>query len=547
MRRWLYFALFAVGIVVIFSLRFAVGASSDRDLAIGVAASFLAVFAALLLTREVRTAPPAVGAAASAPTAPDARQIEGWFWFPPATERAVGTIEIRPRDLRLTLRDSPRAQERWRDMAVIHGEGLDGKELTVLDAFVTGRTDHTNYGHNVERYRFNALLVGAHVLEEKELEFKRAVVHLRGLREWMSTSWRGQAPYAFHQFVAPPPRGLRRRLAAWRDTRRDRHDDPDALPHPLQVPLPGATLKFAFQRSAGGTRFEQRTVYDAAVVIELETPCSLDRWREEWVRPLVDLLVFATREQVVVDRLEAIIFDHRLAEAVHPAIRRAAPDRVWARREIEIVRPQVVEIRERGIEPFQHILLPLAALGHRAPEAIAEYFARYRALGRTAAFVFVVLNARTIHEENRLLNLMAFAEGYHRTFLEAPPLPQELHRELRKKMLRAIDKRYRGVYSNPINHANQQSQRQRVGALIARAASAVPALADPDDVFRDELVDTRNLYTHQGEPGLRALSDADDLHARIERFIEVLEVNLLLDFGLARDEVSRLHAHAHQV
>jgi hypothetical protein len=484
--------------------------------------------------------------AAPSTSAPDLRQIEGWFWFPPATERAFGAIEIRPRDLRLTLRDSPRAQGRWRDMAVVHGESLDGKELTVFDAFITGRTDHTNYGHNVERYRFNALLIGAHLLDEKELEFKRGVVHLRGLREWMSTSWRGQAPYAVHELVAPTPRGLRQRLAAWRDTRRDCNNDPDALPHPLQVPLPGAAFKFAFERSAGGTRFEQRTVYDAAVVVELEKPLSLDRWREEWVRPLVDLLVFATREQVVVERLEAIVFDNRLAEAVHPAIRRAAPDRVWARREIEVVRPQAVEIRERGIEPFQHMLLPLAALGRRAPEAIAEYSARYRALGRTAAFFFVVLNARTIHEENRLLNLMAFAEGYHRTFLDAPPLPAELHRELRRKMLGAIDKRYRSVYSNPINHANQQSQRQRVGALIARAASVVPALADREEVFRDELVDTRNLYTHQGEPGLHALSEADDLHARIERFIDVLEVNLLLDLRVTPNEIRDLRAHARQ-
>lgn len=542
MRRFFYLALFVVGSAVIAALRFTVDASNDRDVAIGVVATFLAVFAALLLARDERAPAPFVASAPAAPT-PASRRIDGWFWFPPANERAFGTIEIDPRDLRLTLRDSARAEEAWRNLAVIHGESLDGKALTVLGAFVTSRKDYVNYGHNDEQYRFNALLIGAHVRDENELAFKRGIAHLRGLREWMSASWRGRAPYAFHQLVAPPPRGLRQRYTAWRERRRG-DPDPDALPHPLEVALPGATLKLAYERNAGGTRFEQQTVYDAAAVIELDAPLSLDRWREEWVRPLVDLLVFATREQVVVERFEAVISDNRLAEAVHPAIRRPAPDRVWARREIEVVRPHVVDLRERGIDPFQHMLLPLGGLGQRAPAALANYFARYRALGRTAAFFFVVLNARTIHEENRLLNLMAYAEGYHRTFHDAPPLPDELHRELRKKMLAAIDKKYRSVYSNPIHFANQQSQRQRVGALIARAGAAVPELTDPDNALRDELVDTRNLHTHQVEPGERALTDVD-LHERVERLIEVLEVNLLLDLGLAADDIRALHAQAH--
>lgn len=68
-----------------------------------------------------------------------ARTIEGWFWFPPSKEQAFGTVEIRPHDLRLTLRDSPRSRDDVNEMTVIHGESLDGKELTVLGAFVTNR------------------------------------------------------------------------------------------------------------------------------------------------------------------------------------------------------------------------------------------------------------------------------------------------------------------------------------------------------------------------------------------------------------------------
>jgi hypothetical protein len=535
--------LFATGIGVILGLRFGVRASSDRDLAIGVIATFLAVFAAILLTRERSAAPSSDGNAATFRGPDPVRPMDGWFWFPPARERAFGTIEIRPRDLRLTLRDSARPQEEWRELAVIHGESLDGKELTILGAFVTGRHDYLNYGHNIERYRFNALLIGAHVLDEAELVFNRGVVHLRGLREWMSASWQGRAPYAFQQLVAAPPRGLRQRFTAWRERRRD-DSDPDSLPHPLEVSLPGATLKFAYERRVGGPRFEQQTIYDASAVVELDTPLQLDRWREEWVRPLLDLLVFATREQVVVERFDAIVFDNRLAEAVHPAIRRAAPDHVWARREIEVVRPQVVEVRERGIRSYEHMLLPLGALGEDAPAKITRYFEVYRALGRSAAFFFVVLNARTIHEENRLLNLMAYAEGYHRTFHDEPPLADAVHERLKGDMLASIDKQYRRVYEAPLKYANQQTQRQRLKFLIGHAAAAVSTLADHKNAFRDALVETRNQYTHQGEGGPNVIDDAD-LYDYVERFIEVLEVNLLLDLGVDAGTISALHRQAH--
>ena len=535
--------LFATGIGVMLGLRFGVRASNDRDLAIGVIAAFLAVFAAILLAGEQRATASSDTGATTAHTPDPARQIDGWFWFPPARERAFGTIELRPRDLRLTLRDSARPQGAWREWAVIHGESLDGKELTILGAFVTSRNDYANYDHNVERYRFNALLIGAHVLDGAELVFKRGVFHLRGLREWMSSDWHGRAPYAFERLVAAPPRGLRRRFAAWRARRQD-DSDPDELPHPLEVSLPGATLKLAYERSEGGTRFEEQTIYDASAVVELDTALPLDRWREEWGRPLLDLIVFATREQVVVERFDAIVFDNRLAEAVHPAIRRVASNHVWARREIEVVRPHVVDVRERGIRPYEHMLLPLGALAKDAPAKIARYFELYRALGRTAAFFFVVLNARTIHEENRLLNLMAFAEGYHRTFHDAPPLIDEVHERLKGDMLAAIEKQYRRVYEAPLTYANQQTQRQRLKFLIGRAATAVPTLADRKNAFRDALVATRNQYTHQGERQPNVIDDAD-LHDHVERFIEVLEVNLLLDLGVDAGDIRELHAQAH--
>jgi hypothetical protein len=118
------------------------------------------------------------------PVSDDARVVEGWFWFPPATEPCFGTLEIRPRDLRLRLRDS--ASTLRNGFVVIHGEGLRGEPLTLLDAYLTNWQSH-NFSHNSEQYRANSVLIGAHVLRADDLRFARARLHVRGLTEWLAT------------------------------------------------------------------------------------------------------------------------------------------------------------------------------------------------------------------------------------------------------------------------------------------------------------------------------------------------------------------------
>jgi hypothetical protein len=443
----------------------------------------------------------------------DLRTIEGWFRFPPGSETAFGTLEIRPRDLRLKLRESPRPwEERDEQATVIHGDSLDGKPLTLLGAFATRRSN------DVEEFRFNGLLIGIHVMDERELVFARGLIHLRGLREWLSEGHSGGS-------------SLRRK-------------DREELPDPLELTIEHATVSLAYTKHTSLSPFQDTVSVDAQALIDLNEPLPVGEWREKWVRPLQNFLVFATREQVVVESFHAIVSIHGLAEGIAPEIRPALPDNVWERHEIEIVRPQDVEVRERGIEPFRHMLLPRGALGDRAPAALAKFFEVHRALGRTAAFFFVVLNTRTIYEENRLLNLMAFSEGYHRTFHDQPPLSDDVHEELKDTMLEAIDAEHRPVYESPLKYANQQTQRQRLKVLIARAAAAQPSLADPRNAFCTALVDTRNQYTHQGEPGSNVIPDSE-LYEHVERLIEVLEVNLLLDLGVAPGDIPALHANAH--
>jgi len=478
------------------------------------------------------------------------RTIEGVWWTPGEQARSYGTLTVERRAVTLMLCDSSRpGPPAPDDVGVLHGESLDGQPLTLLDAFTIHRRDWITSGHNVERLTAGTLLIGAEVTAADELVFARAVLRLRGLREWMSAS--SLSLDGRHSVVGPrqhfqtptPRRGWREHMRRWS---RDRHRRRREQAPPLVVHVQGAALTFGFTREAGGTPFRDVSEYDAEILLELDTAAPLPEWSERWLRPLVDLLVLANREQCVIESFVAVIDEPALAEAVHPATRVAAPDSVWSRREVEVIRPDPVELREREIEPFRHMLLPLASFRSRAVDVLPLWFDIHRRLGGAAAFFFGTLNVGRSYQENRLLNLLAFAEGYHRTFLDALPFAADVHDEVVARMLWTLeDRTQRDHYGTRLRYANEQSLRQRLRQLIERAAEVIPELRAQAATLRNELVDTRNQYTHFGEPGQNVLGTAE-LHGRVDRFLLVLEVNLLRDLGIEDELIPKLVVYAYQ-
>lgn len=328
-----------VGFVVAVILFMAAGASRDLIVSAAVAVAVLWAGVAVGASEGHERRLKVVMGDAGAGRESAMRTIEGWFWFPPDTTRCFGSVEIGARDLHLTLRDSPRDLAAPSESVVIHGESLDGEELSLLRVFVTNRKDWVSFGHNRERYRASVLLIGTHVLAESELRFDRASLRLRGLTEWMSASSHGRTglgmPRELAGGSAPSGLPLVGRLIDRLRARRRGQRDPEALPTPLKVPLNGATLTLGFTREQALERNRETTTYHAEAMFELSTPLSLDRW-DEWLRPLQDLLVFATREQVAIESFVATLFD--------PADTARAPSRNPLRRR----RPRLGARRGRG-------------------------------------------------------------------------------------------------------------------------------------------------------------------------------------------------------
>jgi hypothetical protein len=259
---------------------------------------------------------------------------------------------------------------------------------------------------------------------------------------------------------------------------------------------------------------------------------KLTHWLERWVAQIQDLVVVGMRQPsatISVSGINAgdlglngLRHDVKIHQVWHPLVH----DLLWT--------------------AYQgRALLPANAVDDIG-ELIARWFALHRDLGDAAQFLFGTINDRDLLAVNRMLNLLAFAETYHRRKYDEPPLTKEQHDTFRKDMLGQLPSQYeRDVYGGRLQHANAQSQRQRVRWLVRRAATADPRLENVKKALVDSLIETRNHLTHF-EPPNEWVSNTSYGYALLAAALEyVLEGNILLDLGLDEERVQECLAHGH--
>jgi len=169
---------------------------------------------------------------------------------------------------------------------------------------------------------------------------------------------------------------------------------------------------------------------------------------------------------------------------------------------------------------------------------IRAWFGLREKLGPVWRLLFTATVNPWLMPESQLLNLTGFAEGYHRTLHDEPPLSDDDAATSVQAMLAALnDERDRDVFRGALVHANSQSQRARVRWLARRAAAALTEWGLDVARLTSEIVDTRNWLTHWGERG-QYVCEGNELTRLISQLYFVLATNILLDLGLDEENVA---------
>lgn len=430
--------------------------------------------------------------------------IEGRFWLPNDRYRSYGRIEYDiEHGIRLHLVDTNLTH--WTDSGprgpdpidVLHGEGLGGQPLTILGFYPT----HWSCagvgpaaGDVIDGFA-ERLLRSVHVRSYRDLATAQAGCSLHGLREFLTGGTVEGGPL-------PRP-----------------SDPHKAETLPVAVADGVQLLLFASQQHSVSREKEHMEIR-ASAQWTLDPPMPLPDLERDYINPLQDLILFATRRQSYMTSLTAH-FESRSPLSV------------------EIIQQPYPRPRDTS----DVYALALNLRDNDDPAAlIAAWFDLRRKVGPVWDQFFAVLDRPESLLEDRLLGLVAFAEGYHRALHDQPPLSDDEDKAA-KKAVKAIlkDKHVRKVYTIALGHANSQTLHDRLEQMTSRATNVLGAWWDLDqDLLCAELKDTRNWLIHWGDPGKHVVEDAQGIVDLVRRLTVVMYVNILLDLGLNEEAAAHV-------
>ncbi|HWA53743.1 MAG TPA: HEPN domain-containing protein [Solirubrobacterales bacterium] len=432
-------------------------------------------------------------------------EVEGYFWLPGHSKRFYGRIEhALPVGVQLHLFDTDLTQ--WEPdgprgpgkIEVLHGEELGGRPLTLLEVFPQ-RWSHAGLrgdGGDVIDGFTETLLRGTHVSRRDELMVSLASCSLHGLREFLTGGLVDGGVLA----------------APVADSRAD------TLPIDLGA---GVQLLLVAERAHNLNRTKESREVLARAQWTFDPPLTLTRLEEGYLRPLRDLILFATRRQSYITSLS---INPDLEDPYSVGIlQRAYP-------------------RPRETPAIYALALNLAE--HQDPAAlISKWFRLRRKIGPVWGSFFASLDRSESLLEDRLFGLLSFAEGYDRALRPEAPLSADEEKAAKAAIKKALpDPRVRAVYKGAINHANTKTLRARLDYLIDNATSVLDGWDLDRDLLRDQLVDTRNWLVHWGERGRHVVEDGQGLVNLVRRLGLVLCVNVLLELGVDQEVAANVVA-----
>lgn len=440
--------------------------------------------------------------------------LHGFWWdsSKPEADPAFGHLKYEPDagiDLELFEWQGMLSSAAESSAPVLFGQSLDGVPCTVFDALEVNRQSHLPGAHSKGEWRSSVMAHGAWIEDRSRVPVHKLVVTWRGLAEWISSKWRvsGEGGRA----ISPES-------------------------DPLAIDLrDGTRLTVAFDRWQRNGEFHEDAELVASVTVEPVDPSALGELEARYVSPIKSLVLFCTEEQTVTESLTLFGLDGDDSSLV-----------AEARHSVEIVgqdasRPLVVKHN-----PFNHLLMPFAAWPADPAALFQRWLDLHGKLGSAADLLFATLNNPPPYIENRFLNLMTFAEAYHRTLHDTPPLTLDEHKAATEQMLESLSAPLRSHYGPRLQYAYEQGLRSRIKFLFRRAESAVQHVKDWRSAgLPDSLVVTRNALIHRaGEEG--ETLEGGSLFWATRRLLVVLQVNLLFDLEMPLDNISACIAQRHR-
>ena len=443
-------------------------------------------------------------------TLSDTFTLKGRWWLPATPERAVaGTLTFAPdgpTEIALdgALREIPPGQWKGISAKAIHGETVDGKLCTALDAF-ENNCQFFSPGVATTKFFFNKLMLGREHIDPEHTTFESAVVDLTDLGAWLH-----------------------------RDPFKDEHKQNDGtsttsytMPKLISIRVPSIEATLSFEAGLNSNmEYQRRTLrHRDTLRIKPRRKQKLD-WYLDVLFKFRILLSLLVGRPVAVNSIKLCAKPRKIPQ-LGPKPYREYLDlclRVSGKTpEKEFVPPEI---------PFT-----FPSVRKELRSILATWFQKAEKLSTLYGLHFGVQVNDATPGEFRFLALIQAIESFHRVAGRDKYVSDAKYKPTKDAIIAAIpagiSSDHRDALKSRIRFGNEYSLRKRLTLTMKRLPAKLrDAITCNNANFVAEVVATRNYLTHRDESQKQNVLDFKGMFNASESLRLVISFILLTEAGV---------------
>jgi hypothetical protein len=430
----------------------------------------------------------------------------GEWWLPGDRDsRAPGTITIAADDgAELEVLGTLTNGRQDSQLPVVLGRTLEGGPVTLEDVHYAGSNQRSSQWLEepvrTERLAARVAYVGEELPAESDRAFRLARLGFTDLPEWIGGG-------AFHEDIQNLPR-----------VELSYEPAPDIT---ARLGFGTISIHHGWTTNAEGLR-SRRIEKTVEFLVAADRPWSMSEWLSHVVRPLRHFMTFATERP---NDVTSLTFTHHSEES------EPAPHQIAAHySRVSVIAPP-------DLAPPWEMLIDGSKLGKQLPIVLAKWF---ELTAKTGLVIDRLLAPRYRPDtlmENRFLDVVGAAEGYHRATRRNAVLPKATHQLRLSSIVESAPEEHRDWLRDKLANSNEPALRDRLVELCASVSGIVMPAIGSEPEYVKSVVQARNAVSHVGTKK-RPMPGGHELWRLTEKTTLLLTACILKDLGLGDEKAT---------
>lgn len=399
---------------------------------------------------------------------------------------------------------------------VIFGISTNGKYITLYNCMEI-RCSLNLPGLLVSQYYVDTIIMGGHFLKPADIQFKKVSVMYQYLNEWVNIS-----AFEMQRFKEPP--GVKIICT---------------LPRPISTRINDKLIvSFDFEASASTRSVVQKEVYmEQRTVVNFESSEGL-RYQEffETLKSIQNVLSFAVKRYVYPLRIVGSTKTNNTVDS--NSTENSNVELFYKIRNIQRV--------DKPILPNE-MLFTFKDVSGRLEEFLGNWFKKRELLDEAFSTYFDTLYNPHMYQKQKFLALTQTIESYHQRVCDGKYVSDEEYEKVYDKLVENIPNEIKGSEDGRnlaerlkeyLRYGNELSLRRRLKDILNTHKAVFTGLIEDEAEFINDVINTRNYFTHYNEKLREEAASGADLFYLTEKLKILVETCLLSELGFRNEEIS---------